>query len=241
MNQQRVKYSELLPGQFRKRLAAMPVAYLPLGTLEWHGEHLPLGADSLQSEALFCEAAMRFGGIVLPPVFLGPDRITQNEDGSSWIGMDTAVSTQPHQQLTGSAYWVPDSFFIELVANLLRQLQRAGFKAVFADGHGPSRRLWNQQRSTWQQQTGLELGGVEAEQLVDWNYMIDHAARNETSIMAYHYPELVDLTSFPKGIDSPLLGVNGKHPFEATAVEGQQLTEQALNCLGQWVKALSLP
>ena len=32
-----VKYSDLLPREFRQRLAAKPVAYLPLGTLEWHG------------------------------------------------------------------------------------------------------------------------------------------------------------------------------------------------------------
>jgi len=40
-----VFYSELTPQEFRERLAQAPIAYLPLGTLEWHGEHLPLGAD----------------------------------------------------------------------------------------------------------------------------------------------------------------------------------------------------
>ena len=39
----KVRYAELLPHEFRTRLAQRPVAYLPLGTLEWHGEHLPLG------------------------------------------------------------------------------------------------------------------------------------------------------------------------------------------------------
>jgi hypothetical protein len=38
----KVRYDELLPHEFRKRLAERPIAYLPLGTLEWHGEHLPL-------------------------------------------------------------------------------------------------------------------------------------------------------------------------------------------------------
>ena len=32
--------------------------------------------------------------------------------------------------------------FLQIVDNVLLQLQRAGFRAVFADGHGPSRRSW---------------------------------------------------------------------------------------------------
>ena len=71
---EKVRYSDLLPWEFRQRLAARPVAYLPLGTLEWHGEHLPLGSDAIQSEELMIECAKRFGGIVMPPIHLGPDR-----------------------------------------------------------------------------------------------------------------------------------------------------------------------
>ena len=58
---EKVCYSDLLPWEFRERLAARPVAYLPLGTLEWHGEHLPLGSDAIQSEGLMRECAKRFG------------------------------------------------------------------------------------------------------------------------------------------------------------------------------------
>ena len=49
---EKVRYPDLLPWEFRERLAAKPVAYLPLGTLAWHGEHLPLGSDAIQSEVL---------------------------------------------------------------------------------------------------------------------------------------------------------------------------------------------
>ena len=69
-----VQYTELLPHEFRARLAACPVGYLPLGTLEWHGEHCALGADALIAGGLFARAAQMFGGIVFPPLFLGPDR-----------------------------------------------------------------------------------------------------------------------------------------------------------------------
>lgn len=49
----------------------MPVAYLPLGTLEWHGPHMPLGADGIQSKELFVRVAEKVGGVVLPILFMG--------------------------------------------------------------------------------------------------------------------------------------------------------------------------
>ena len=35
----KVLYEELLPEECVQRIKEMPVAYLPLGTLEWHGPH----------------------------------------------------------------------------------------------------------------------------------------------------------------------------------------------------------
>lgn len=64
----KVLYSELTPAEFRERLAAVPVAYLPLGTLEWHGEHLPLGSDGIQSQGFFEMLAARVGGIHRVPI-----------------------------------------------------------------------------------------------------------------------------------------------------------------------------
>lgn len=155
MTKQKVKYTELRPEEFRTRLNKMPLAYLPLGTLEWHGEHLPLGADSIQSEALMIACAQQLGGIVLPALFLGPDRRMDMEDGSYLIGMDYAKSTSPNKQLTGSCYWVNNDFFKSLLENILEQLRRTGFKAVYADGHGPSRRIWTEMIPTWKKSLGL--------------------------------------------------------------------------------------
>ena len=66
MMKEKVLYVELTPREFRKKLSEAPVAYLPLGTLEWHGEHLPLGSDGIQPYHFFQEVAAEAGGIVLP-------------------------------------------------------------------------------------------------------------------------------------------------------------------------------
>jgi len=71
----KVLYAELTPKEFRARLAAAPIAYLPLGTLEWHGEHLPLGADGIQSQGFFLRLAAQADGIVLPMLFVGPELV----------------------------------------------------------------------------------------------------------------------------------------------------------------------
>jgi creatinine amidohydrolase len=138
----KVRYTELLPDEFRARLAEQPAAYLPLSTLEWHGEHFPLGADALQSEGLMVACARQLGGIVMPPIHLGPDRATLSETGQMLLGMDYAASTTPPRQLAGSCYWIPQGIFKSMIDAILIQLKRAGFRAVFADGHGPSRWSW---------------------------------------------------------------------------------------------------
>ena len=66
----KVLYEELLPEEFVQRMQEMPVAYLPLGTLEWHGPHMPLGADGIQSKELFVRVAEKVGGVVLPILFM---------------------------------------------------------------------------------------------------------------------------------------------------------------------------
>ena len=54
------------------------------------------------------ECARRFGGIVLPPIHLGPDGAWDRGGGEVLHGMDYYESTDPHRQLEGSCYWVSD-------------------------------------------------------------------------------------------------------------------------------------
>jgi creatinine amidohydrolase/Fe(II)-dependent formamide hydrolase-like protein len=47
----------------RKLHNKAPIAYWPLGSLEWYGEHLPLGSDGLQAKHFFEILALTVGGI----------------------------------------------------------------------------------------------------------------------------------------------------------------------------------
>lgn len=230
---EKVRYSELLPWEFRQRLADRPVAYLPLGTLEWHGEHLPLGSDAIQSEGLMIECARRFGGIVMPPIHLGPDRAWDRGKGDVLQGMDYADRTDPHRQLDGSCYWVSDGVFDVLMDAILEQLKRARFKLVFADGHGPSRTAWRQAMPEREKRFGLQLAGVTEEIAGEWLSQMDHAAHNETSLVMHYRGDLADLSQLPVDREVWPQGVNGKDPRDASADYGQTCMERSAQIVGR--------
>ena len=139
--------------------------------------------------------AREFGGIIMPPIHLGPDRARQQADGSSPLqGMDYADVTTPHRQLDGSCYWVSRGLFLALIDHILSQLKRAGFQVVFADGHGPSRSSWCAEIDERQERFGLQLLGVTPDVRPEWKSQMDHAARNETSMVMAVREDLPDLS-----------------------------------------------
>ena len=69
-----VLFHRLRPGQIRERREECPIVFIPLGTLEWHGLHNPMGADGLQAEEMAKRCAMR-GGVVFPTVYYGESRV----------------------------------------------------------------------------------------------------------------------------------------------------------------------
>jgi creatinine amidohydrolase len=234
---EKVHYSELLPHEFRARLAARPLAYLPLGTLEWHGEHLPYGSDAIQSEGLMVACARELGGIVLPPIHLGPDRALHAEGQETLYGMDYAHTTTPNRPLEGSCYWVPPGLFQLIVDALLAQLRRAGFRAVFADGHGPSRWSWVSNLAEREARFGLKLFGVTDDIRDAWTSQIDHAARNETSLVLALRPDLVAIERL--GDDRAVWpqGVAGDDPRDATAEHGRQCLAAAMALVRRQLEA----
>lgn len=219
-----VLYAELTPKEFRARLAAAPIAYLPLGTLEWHGEHLPLGADGLQSQGFFVELARKAGGIVLPMLFLGPDRRLE-KDGRTYYGMDIlGFSAEQPRQLAGSAYWCDDDLFGRLLDAILLQLARAGFRVVVGHGHGPSTGFFRDHAAEYARRHGLELFICWRDDESDGcGIQTDHAAANETSLMLALRPDLVQMQNLDPNPAVWPTAVGGKDPrTEASTHRGRK-------------------
>jgi creatinine amidohydrolase len=224
-------------------MAEAPVAYLPLGTFEWHGEHLPLGADSLQSTAFFNELTNQAGGIVMPMLFLGPNPRLE-KDGNTFYGMDfwydegSMKQAPTPSKLDGSAYWVSDSLFVQFLEGTLANLVRAGFKMVVAHGHGPSTNQFNQHLASWETKFGMKLMSCWFENNNAENgIMCDHAAMNETSLVMHYFPELVKMNQLPIDTAQELRGVAGKDPRKFASPElGREIVEQNLERMKVLIK-----
>lgn len=217
---ERVCYEQLTPRLFRERIAAAPIAYLPLGTLEWHGEHLPLGSDALQSRGFFIRLAQRVGGIVLPPLYAGPD-YEHKTDAGVFYGMDFyGFADGEPRQLDGSAYWVDDAFFEGLLDRVIGQLHRAGFRIVVGHGHAPSTQAFIGKAEDWAAEPGVKV-------LVCWRedesdglgIQTDHAAANETSLMMALHPDLVEMENLDPDPDVFPVAVGGDDPRSAASPE----------------------
>ena len=59
-------YPYLSPAELKARLAGKAILYLPIGSLEWHNEHLPLGTDTFHAIELAGRLCRRLGGVTLP-------------------------------------------------------------------------------------------------------------------------------------------------------------------------------
>ncbi|MCW3984172.1 MAG: creatininase family protein [Candidatus Bathyarchaeota archaeon] len=65
------------------------VIIFPLGSVEEHGDHLPLGTDSIQPEYIAVEVAKKTGCLVAPPFRYGICNATRNFPGTLTIQFDT--------------------------------------------------------------------------------------------------------------------------------------------------------
>ena len=153
------------------------------------------------------------GGIVLPMLFLGPDR-SKTINGQEFFGMDMHGSRKdPPQQLGGSAYWVDNELFVQLLRAVLKQLRRAGFRIVVAHGHGPSTGAFSAHVDEWSQEFGLRLFICWRDDESDGlGIQTDHAAANETSLMMALHPELVQMENLPRDPATWPVAVSGDDP-----------------------------
>lgn len=228
---EKVMYTDLTPAEFKDRIEKCPVAYIPLGTLEWHGDHLPLGSDGLQSEGFFKLLAADFGGIVLPKLFIGPDGYDTLIAGREYYGMDCGKvfsdqCTYEIQQLPGSAYWVPDSTFDIMMNGIMKQLSRAGFRIAVAHGHGPSTQYIGSHAQEFKDKYNLVVMNCWGDDRDDLCLMCDHAGANETSLMMFFHPDLVKMKNLPADPDVWPLGMLGKDPrTDASSSKGREIAE----------------
>ena len=138
----------LRPGEINAERARCPVVYLPIGPLEWHGPHLPVGTDPLQAGHTAVALAKKVGGVVHPTLFIGTERERSAEllsdigfKGDEWIvGMDFPANSER------SFYYSEDAFAV-MVRYTLEQLVAHDYRLiVLVNGHGATNQIQQLQR-----------------------------------------------------------------------------------------------
>lgn len=183
-----VQYELLLPWQLREIIAKRPVAYIPLGTYEWHGEHLPVGLDALTAHGLCLRAALLDGGVVLPPLHYG----TGGGHGHYPWTIIKAEQDEIEAQLMFT----------------LQKMETFGFKfAVLFSGHFADTQLEMIDRivENWNARNGvLKVLATAVNRIEGINFAPDHAGIFETTLLASLWPELIHLDRLKSLKEAPL-------------------------------------
>jgi creatinine amidohydrolase len=232
---EQVQAELLSPEEINSRLAEHPIAYLPLGTLEFHGPHLPIGLDALTAQGVCVTAARRSGGIVLPTVYQG---FGGGHGQYPWtIMMNGGNGIREHLNAT------------------LSRLEDFGVTtAVIFSGHFAPEQLdmIDEVSADWncRQAGSLKVTATAVNRCPTSPLPADHAGEFETTLLAGILPDLVHLERLPS-VDShpaldpdgdpyglhrheqqhPLWGVFGPDPRAAALESGPALLEH----LGGWL------
>lgn len=223
LSKSRVQWELMLPAEFRAAQSALPVCFLPLGTVEWHGEHNALGLDSLKAHALCIAAAHQAGGGVVHPPLYG---------GMGGLGKPATVVMEPEHS------W--ENYLLRpWLERLLSEFHRLGFRAVIMlTGHYGHNQQIVVRETAARMSERLQipiLGTPEYWLAHDAGYLGDHAGIGETSLLWYLQPDLVALDR----IDSdPDYGRDGRIRNGASPQLGQRYATLIVDRLAALAQAM---
>ena len=209
-------------------------AVLPVGAVEQHGSHLPVGTDLIIAEAVASRLAERLNAYLLP-----------------CIGISSSIE---HRKAKGTVYLKADTLAL-VIRDIAESLQYSGFeKMIIFNGHGGN---WILKPTVRQLNRDFEMRGVGMEViLIPPNIALKrqgeimkhvqhdiHAGEKETSIMMYlckeHVKPFVPQQAptvvpqdFMDYFDVTEITEDGYwgFPEEATAEKGQKMLDLTLEC-----------
>ncbi|SFB00056.1 creatinine amidohydrolase [Lentibacillus halodurans] len=168
----------------KEKIDHSKIAILPIGAVEAHGPHLPLGTDNLLAERLSEKLAERVNGFVLPTLPYGQVWSLRNFPGSIHIRNDSLIR-----------------FLVDIGKSLYHQ----GFTTfAMVNGHlGNGTALKESARALYETcpdmrvlyffYPGMNKAAAEVRETQSSHNTYFHACEIETSYMLYLAPEYVDM------------------------------------------------
>lgn len=178
----------MLPHEIRARLSERSVVYLPLGTIEWHCEHLPVGLDGLTAHGICLDAARQDGGIVYPALYFGT--------GGGHSLYPWTVMMENEREITGE------------IDKALGRLQDFGVRmAVLFSGHfAPGQlSLIDEIANRWNASGGsMKVIATAVNRIEGLALGPDHAGLFETTLLGGLWPDRVQIDRLPSVETAPL-------------------------------------
>ena len=158
------------------------IALVPVGAVEEHGPHLPIGTDSVETYEIGYRAAQKARVVILPLVWFGNSR--------SFMDFPGTVAIRPE---TLKLY----------LHDILTSLIQHGFsRPMILDGHGGNYGILDVLIEDIMLETGVKVAHIKC-----WDLATlpkpegvppydGHGGSSETSVMMYLYPADVDMSRF---------------------------------------------
>jgi len=170
---------EMTPQEITDALKEIDTVVVPLGSVEQHGPHLPVGTDTLIPITVAKHVAEKIKVLVAPPIYYGNSLSMVDMKGVFTVSPETLAS---------------------LLQDLCKSFSKQGFKRiVFINGHGGNKQV----SSFIGQKARIETGALIVR--IDWwdiaaedipkicESVVVHADEGETSMMLACRPDLVDM------------------------------------------------
>lgn len=98
-----MRYEMMLPHQIRAAIAEDVPVVLPVGVLEYHGEHMAVGMDTLAVTEILAILEKEFPLVILPPFYYGAASFAvEAPEGNGSVQVDGDVLSELSRQLFGS-------------------------------------------------------------------------------------------------------------------------------------------
>jgi creatinine amidohydrolase len=234
-----VQYELLRPSEVKALREQCPVVYIPVGSLEWHGVQNPLGTDGLKAHAICCEAALRYGGVVLPTLFLGILGDGRGWGPEGWSGYTVTAHDQASME--------------ETIYRVARGLVADDWKVlVGVTGHDVAEQRDALHDGIQRACAGSDAKGFGVMEGENWQggasmkYSMDHAGTWETSAMLFAHPERVCLNELQEQMEASgrlavdrmqmkeAEGIGGWNPLKYASAElGRQIVEFCAERIGK--------
>jgi creatinine amidohydrolase len=189
-----MQWETLTATDFKKAAKETGVCVLPLGVVEKHSEHLPLGTDCYIAHQISTLAAEKEAAVVYPKFFFG-----QIYEARCFPG---TINISP-------------KLLLALLMEVLDDIARNGFKKIIIyNGHGGNNHLLGflAQCSLWEEkpyELYLPTRKLTPEGQQEWEALVEapyggHAGEYETALMLGLFPELVKMERLPEDPAKPL-------------------------------------